>query len=112
MSFVSPSYLSSLTQESRLKFESWFLACSSNTSSLQVWNGIVINSTDFSRTVEWSKVIAANESSVLPPPENIPGPVRNAPYSSTDSSIKFPDPALEQENIFPRTLEVRKIPAA
>jgi len=72
---------------------------------LQVWNGIVINSTDFSRTVEWSKVIAANESSVLPPPENIPGPVRNAPYSSTDSSIKFPDPALEQENIFPRTLE-------
>jgi len=76
---------------------------------LQVWNGIVINSTDFSRTAEWSK---DSPTSVLPPenitipPENIPGPVRTAPYQdSTDSSIKFPDPALEQENIFPRTLQ-------
>jgi len=67
---------------------------------LQVWNGIKINSTDFSRTPEWSK-----ESFVVPP-ENIPGPVRNAPYSSsTDASIKFPDPSLEEENIFPRTIQ-------
>ena len=40
------------------------------------------------------------------PPENIPGPVRNAPQSSNDSSIKFPDPALEPENLIPRTLQV------
>ena len=71
-----------------------------------MWNGIVINSTDFSRTAEWSKE-SPNENITIPP-ENIPGPVRTAPYQdSTDSSIKFPDPALEQENIFPRILEVK-----
>ena len=86
-----------------LQVDIWIIfshSCS-NTPSLQVWNGIVINSTDFGRTAEWSK-----ESPVVVQPENIPGPVRNAPQSANDSSIKFPDPALEQENLLPRNLQV------
>ena len=93
---VFPSCLSFLTLASRWQHQSFTFV----NSWLQVWNGIAINSTDFSRTPEWSK-----ESSVV---ENIPGPVKNAAFSSakndsTSSPIKFPDPAQEEKSILPRT---------